>query len=358
MSEKSIRHKLILNQIFYTHPHLKSAENTLNSLCHDLNDLNSFLSDTLKETFHKTSHYFTESYIKKIETTCHSLALKIISIDEAEYPKTLLSLPDPPFAIFAKGNTQLLQEEQIALVGSRQASAYGIQTTRFFSSHIAKSFVITSGLAKGIDAEAHQAALLQQKKTIAVCACGLDACYPYTNQNLFNKIAEEGCLITEFPLFSKPLKFHFLQRNRIIAALSKGVLVTEAGSKSGALNTVQHALELGQDIFVTPSSIFSPQSKGSLKLLKEGAICVTEPKDILSYYLEHFPVQGNLFEEDHLSNLDENAKKILGALNQFPLHLDDLAKHTQLPLTTILSNLTELELEQKVDVKGGYVSRI
>lgn len=358
MHDQNIRRKLLINQLLYTLPSLRPELETLQDLCADLKLLNEWLNNRFKEQFVKVAAYFQEKHIEKVERTVQDLALNVISIEEKLYPQGLLDLPDPPIVVFAKGNTELLQQPNIGIVGTRQASAYGVQATRLFSSKLSEHFGIVSGLAQGIDAEAHHAALQQPKKTIAVCACGLDTCYPYQNQNLFQKIAEEACLLSEFPLFSKPLKFHFLHRNRLIAALSSGLLIIEAGFKSGALNTVQHALDLGKEVFVTPSSIFSPQAQGSLKLLKEGGICVTDPKDILDYYLDSAPVQKALFEGFETSGLNEASQKILGALNQFPMHLDDLAKHTQLPLTTVLSNLTELELDQKVDIKGGYVSKL
>ena len=199
------------------------------------------------------------------------------------YPDKLKNISDPPKVLFCLGNLELLNAKSIAIIGSRDYSAYGERATKEFSYNLAKNDIcIVSGLAKGIDAFAHKGCLSAGGKTIAVLGNGLDIIYPKENEKLFYRIIEnDGLVISEYPLGTKPKKQHFPARNRIISGLSDGVLVIEARKNSGTNITVDFALEQGKDVFVIPGNIYSKTSDGTNYLITEGAIPVLSYKDIL-----------------------------------------------------------------------------
>ena len=211
---------------------------------------------------------------------------KIIKIDlESKfYPERLKNIYNPPKQLYCLGNLELLNyKETIAIIGSRNYSSYGKKAANDFSFNLAKNnFCVVSGLARGIDSFAHIAALNAKGKTIAVLGSGLDNIYPKENINLAKRIVEnDGLIISEYELGSKPLKQHFPARNRIISGLSDGVLVIEATKNSGTNITVDFALEQGKDVFVVPGNIYSVTSDGTNFLIKEGAIPVVSYKNIL-----------------------------------------------------------------------------
>jgi DNA processing protein len=202
--------------------------------------------------------------------------------EDEDFPIFLKDIPSSPSMLFVKGNKELLNEPQIAMVGSRQMSAYGAENAREFAKDLAqKGLTITSGLALGIDTEAHEGALEVGGGTIAVMGTGIDKIYPAINLKLAREIAEHGCLITEMPFGTHPDKKHFPRRNRIISGLSLGVLVVEAAIKSGSLITARFASEQNREVFAIPGSIHNPLSKGCHELLKNGAKCVESADDIL-----------------------------------------------------------------------------
>lgn len=206
-----------------------------------------------------------------------------IDLDSKWYPEKLKNISSPPKQLFCLGNLELLSKKSIAIIGSRNYSDYGKRVTFDFSFGLAKNDVcIVSGLARGIDSFAHKAALEMKGKTIAVLGSGLDVIYPKENTQLYHDIiANDGLIISEYPLGTKPEKQHFPARNRIISGLSDGVLVIEARKNSGTNITVDFALEQGKDVFVIPGNIYSKTSDGTNFLIKEGAIPVTSYEDVL-----------------------------------------------------------------------------
>lgn len=211
---------------------------------------------------------------------------KEISIFDKEYPESLKNIFDPPIKLYIAGDYSLLNKTKIAIIGCRKYSEYGRSCANYFASELAKKdIVIVSGLAKGIDSFSHNACIDAGGKTIAVIGSGLDVIYPEENKWLYNKIIKEGGLIvSEYPLGTKPLKYHFPARNRIISAISDGVLVIEAKEKSGTLITVDFALDQGKNIFVVPGNINSSNSIGTNNLIKEGAKLVQNLSDILEEF--------------------------------------------------------------------------
>jgi DNA processing protein len=209
----------------------------------------------------------------------------IIAVKQSHpyYPSRLLDLPDAPQEIYCLGNLEALKIPSLGIVGSRQASKEGVATASYFASAMVdQGLLIISGLAEGIDSAAHLGALQARPllSTIAVCGTSLDRCYPRKNQDLFKTIARQGLLISEYPPGSIIKPHFFRQRNRLIAALSLGILVVEAAIRSGSLTTAKYANDLGREVFAIPNSIHQPQAMGCHQLIKEGAKLVGGPADI------------------------------------------------------------------------------
>lgn len=226
----------------------------------------------------------TKEEAKRILKESEKENIKVITIEEKEYPQRLKKIEDCPFVIYAKGEYKLLNEEKIiSIVGSRESSEYGRKTTLKFSYLLArKNYIIVSGMAKGIDSYAHKGALAAKGKTIAVLGSGIDYIYPKENEKLYNEILEkQGLIISEYPLNTTPIPKYFPYRNRIISGLSDKVLITEAQKRSGSIITANLALEQGKDVYAVPGNITSYKSEGTNTLIKEGAFLVTSLEDIL-----------------------------------------------------------------------------
>lgn len=216
--------------------------------------------------------------------------IDIISINDKKYPQILKQIYDPPISLYIKGNIEILNGKNIAIVGCRNSSKYGEEAAKYFAYNLsAKGINIISGLARGIDTYAHignLGAMMHNGndicgKTIAVVGNGIDIIYPKENKYLEEKIIKSGgCIISEYPLGTKPEKFNFPARNRIISGLSKGVLVIEARAKSGTLITIDFALQQGRDVYVVPGNINSVNSVGTNDLIKQGAKLVTRVEEI------------------------------------------------------------------------------
>ncbi|SFQ63779.1 DNA-processing protein DprA [Streptococcus equinus] len=207
-----------------------------------------------------------------------------ISILDDEYPIELKNCYNPPVLLFYQGNVDLLKRPKIAVVGARTASQTGTKSVQKIVSELGNQFVIVSGLARGIDTSAHISALKNGGATIAVIGCGLDVHYPKENKLLQEYLGKNHLILSEYAVGEAPLKFHFPERNRIIAGLSQGVIVAEAKMRSGSLITCERALEEGRDVFAIPGNILDGKSDGCHHLIKEGAKCITSGMDVLSEY--------------------------------------------------------------------------
>lgn len=234
----------------------------------------------------KITNENTKKEVKKHLEYMTKNKIEIISIWEKEYPYLLKNIVDSPISIYVRGNKEILNNIGIAIIGCREATEYGIKVAKKIAYELAKEKItIISGLAKGIDSASHLGAIYAKEKTIAVLGNGLDMVYPSENLKLAKKILEEnGAIISEYPLGTKPNKINFPARNRIISGLSRGILVVEAKEKSGTLITVDFALEQGKDIFVIPGNIDSKNSYGTNELIKQGAKLVTNSQEIIEEY--------------------------------------------------------------------------
>ncbi len=274
----------------------------------------------------------------------------IVTLADAEYPKALLEIADPPCLLYVRGNPGLLGKRGLAVVGSRNATPQGVQTAENFAKALAgKGLAIISGLALGIDAAAHRGALAAGGETIAVIGTGADRLYPARNRELALAIAEHGAIVSEFPLGTPAIAANFPRRNRIISGLSRGVLVVEAAPESGSLITARLAAEQGREVFAIPGSIHSPVARGCHKLIKQGAKLVETAQDILEEF-GNYPEASDIGSSTLLAG-EENA--VLGALGHDPCNLDDLAERTGLAADQLLTELLTLELAGQVATLPG-----
>jgi DNA processing protein len=277
------------------------------------------------------------------------LGVGILLNSDADYPQSLSHVYRPPAILYIRGNLNL-SGLNIGMVGSRRATAYGKNVAYSMAKALAAENVcIISGLAKGIDVNAHKGALDGGGRTIAVLGCGIDRVYPRENEPVYQAIAETpGCaIISEWPIGAGALAYHFPQRNRIIAGMSDGVVVVEAAAKSGSLITASLALEGGKDVFAVPGMITSANSVGCHRLIKDGAKLVSRPEDILEEYGQ-LSLFSNKIEAQPTYNLSEDAAGLLKHLTGVPQSIDDLCAASGMDVSAINSALIELTLEDLV----------
>ena len=281
----------------------------------------------------------------------------VITIGDAAYPETLTKLGDlrPPI-LFCRGNIELFNTRIVAMVGTRRSTEYGNEAAEMIAHDLAsRGVTIVSGLARGIDSFAHLGALNAEGNTIAVLGCGIDVYYPHRNQKLQDRIAEEGLLISEFAPGDPAVKYHFLQRNRLIAVLSSAVVVVEAGSRSGTRNTVGWALEYGIDVYAVPGPIGREASAGTNELIQEGAALITSSQDLLArlpwrFNDEPAPISDELEVPPQLSS-DE--AKVYKVLNRIAMQVDKIARTAGIGSRDVLVLLGQMELAGVVEQLPG-----
>lgn len=293
----------------------------------------------------------------------------LLTWDDERYPSLLRRIPSPPAALFVEGKPDLLWLPQLAVIGSRNPTAGGLDHARQFSAELVRNgMAITSGLADGIDSAAHQAALESGGMTIAVCGTGLDIVYPSSSKKLADRIAQSGVLVSEFPTGTPPKRSHFPSRNRIISGLSLGVLVVEAGLNSGTLITARQAGEQGREVFALPGSLHNPLVKGCHRLIREGARLVESVQDILS---ELAPMAGQLAQDlrQQLDVADSSGSDADAQDSGWPddpdyqalklamaydsRTVEELVQLSGLSARAVSSMLLMLDLQGKVDADGG-----
>ena len=310
----------------------------------------------------------------------YGAGVRAIHLRSDEYPHRLREIFDPPSVIYVKGNLAPEDERGVAVVGTRRASPYGREMARRLAGDLAASGVsVFSGLARGVDGIAHQAALDAGGRTVAVVGGGLDSIYPPEHAALASRICDQGAMISEYPLGKLPQAQHFPRRNRVISGLSLGVLVVEAGMKSGAMLTVRWALDQDREVFAVPGPVISENSAGTNWLIQQGAKLVVDHNDVLDelniagigHQLEldraqsqaavpaangsHETADGAVCAAGISANNEITHNRILGALCDLggQAHVDDLIRTVGLPPADVMAGLTVLELEQKVRQSGG-----
>jgi DNA processing protein len=291
---------------------------------------------------------FAQNQIKRAA----EVGASIITLRDPAYPEKLKRIYDPPILLHVKGNARVLHEpDLVAVVGTRKPTRYGRDTVHGFVTELCGSGVaVVSGMARGIDAAAHRAALDAKGRTIAVLGCGLDFFYPYENVPLAHAISQNGALVSEFPFGTPPEPGHFPRRNRIISGLSAGVLVVEAGQKSGALITADYAMEQGINVYSVPGNIDSPVSVGANRLIRDGAVPALEAGDILMN-LGKKPAPAAVKAPS--PGLDGEEAKIFGILTSTPLHIDEIIRLSNTKPNRLHAILLSLEVKGMASQVSG-----
>lgn len=277
--------------------------------------------------------------------------VKIITCFNDNYPPLLKEIFSPPLILYLKGNPDLGNINNLAIVGTRKNSQYSQRVLAQFVPDLVKYFTIVSGLALGVDAIAHQETLNHNGKTVAILGCGLDQIYPLSNSKLAAQILDQGgSIISEYPLMTKPFKQHFPARNRLISGMSQGTLVVEAPRSSGALITAAFALEQNREVLAAPGSVFSPNSQGTNQLIQMGAKSILSANNILEIFNLDLTKNKNKII---LKPTTSEEKTILEILSTEPLHLDRIIVISKLDTSTVNSTLTSLELKRLINNIGG-----
>lgn len=271
---------------------------------------------------------------------------------DPSFPWRLKEIYDYPPLLYIRGRILPSDECCLAVVGTRRATVYGRQVTEEIVADLARNGVtVVSGLAGGIDSIAHRAALDAGGRTIAVFASGLDIVYPAENAKLAREIIDQGALISEYSLGTKPKADNFPRRNRIMSGMSLGVLVIEAGERSGALITATQALEQNREVFAVPGSVFSPASRGTNRLIQEGAKLITNCNDILEEL--NLKIVAQQLEMKEVVIAGETESQLLKELSAEPSHIDEICRRSGLPMATVSSNLAVMELRGLVKQVGS-----
>ena len=319
------------------------------------------------ETFR--SNFSLEQYTKRVEEK----NVWFVTLTDSEYPQLLKQIPNPPFVLYGKGDLDCLYSSSeanaesrsrrsseegsrqartikptIGVVGTRKITSYGEQVTRLLTQELVQAgCVIMSGLAMGVDAVAHTTTVENGGKTIAVLGCGVDCCFPATNQNVYDSILESGgCIVSEYPLSAQPTKGSFPSRNRIIAGLSQGVLVTEGAEDSGALITASNAASLKRPVFAVPGQITSSLSKGPFALLSKGAHLVTESSTILQVLgINHL---AEKIKKGKIKGENADEQKIIDLLQNESMSFDELVKKTKIDSSKMGALLSLMEVRSVI----------
>jgi len=278
--------------------------------------------------------------------------IKVLTWEDSDYPRRLKEINQAPPVLFVSGSINVEDDWAVAVVGTRRVTAYGRQVAAELARFLAQNGVtVVSGLARGVDAIAHQSALQAGGRTLAVLGNGVDIIYPPEHRKLACEIEAQGGLISDYPIGTPPDGVNFPPRNRIISGLSLATVVVEAGEKSGALITAEFAVEQGREVFAVPGSILAPQSEGTNKLIEQGArplLKLTEILEVLK--LEQIP-EKQLARK--MNPLNPTEKKILACLSHEPIHVDELTSTSGLPAGEVSATLTLMELKGIVSQVGG-----
>ncbi len=298
---------------------------------------------------------------REIVATCREKEVRIAFFGAPGYPLGLLALADPPMLLFQRGEMGLLQGPAVAIVGARRASSYGRRVAERLGRDLAAAGItVISGLALGIDGAAHRGALASSGRTMAVLGSGLDVPHPPSHRTLFREIEERGLVISEFLPGEPPLAYNFPRRNRIIAALGDAVVVVEAGPRSGALITVDHALDLGKEVFAVPGPIDDPRSAGSNALLRDGAHLLASARDladVMDWQLDSGGGPAGSEAAIKVAGVGPDAIRIWRCLEEGPTDLDELPRSVGMSPQRTMVALSELEIAGLVVQEAGCTVR-
>lgn len=272
--------------------------------------------------------------------------VSIIIADSREYPGCLKNTPDPPLYLYVKGALKPEDDRAVAIVGTRKPSHYGTSVTHRLANEIVSAgFTVVSGMARGIDTQAHRGALAAKGRTIAVLGCGIDVVYPPENRELMDRISSCGAVVTENPFGTKPEAGYFPARNRIISGLARGTVIIEASNDSGSLITAQYTLEQNRKLFAVPGNIGSPTSRGTNSLIKGGAILVERTDDILSELGVHCRRTGPRTEKHPLPVLTSEEEIVYQCVTHEPKHIDIIMTESRTAPGKLSGVLVNLELK-------------
>ena len=286
----------------------------------------------------------------------------LLTLADADYPPALRWIADPPVVLYVRGCLAPERQLAVAVIGSRKPSAYGKMAAQRFSQALAeRGYTVVSGMARGIDSLAHQGALQAGGQTIAVLGSGINTIYPPENRRLYEQISAQGAVLSEFPLHTKPDRWNFPRRNRIISGLSLGVLVIEATANSGSLHTARHALDQGREVFAVPGRIHDPNSRGTNGLIKNGAKLVESIDDILEELPEAVRTSARRLRETEAApatepppaDLNPQEAHVLALLSMTETHIDAISDTSQLPVHVVAGILLTLELRGLVQQLPG-----
>lgn len=290
--------------------------------------------------------------LEQVWERLQSLNVQVLTWDDESYPRNLKEIDQPPPVLYVRGSLTPEDEWAVAIVGTRRVTAYGRQVAEEVAATLARNGVtIISGLARGVDSIAHQAALNAGGRTLAVLGNGVDLIYPPENRKLTSQITERGALISDYALGTPPDGVNFPPRNRIISGLSLAVIVVEAGQTSGALITAGFAAEQGRDVFAVPGNINAPQSKGANRLIRDGAMPLLNPQDVLealnlTMVVEHQAVRVAL-------PTDPVESRLYKLLSHEPKHVDEIRAQADMPIEVVSATLVMMELKGMVRQVGG-----
>ncbi len=287
------------------------------------------------------------SWAVKEQERAAAAGVRLLCRSDSNYPSLLLQLPDPPALLWCRGDISLLQPPAVALVGSRLATGYGRKVSFMFARQLAEAgFTVISGMADGIDGQAHAGALAAGGGTVAVLGCGVDIVYPRFHNRLYGQLLAQGLLVSEYPLGTPPEGFRFPARNRIVSGLALGVVVVEAAARSGALITARTALEQNREVFAVPGRIDSPQSEGTHRLIQQGAHLAHSVADILAElpdarFSGKTPAAAPALPDD----LSEAERGVLALFADGPADIEELTEKSGIPVSGLHSLLLGLELK-------------
>jgi DNA processing protein len=298
-----------------------------------------------------------EVSLDEIWDRLQSHGIEVLTWEDEGYPKRLMEIDQPPPVLYVRGDLLPQDEFSVAIVGTRRVTAYGRQVAENVAGFLARNgLTVISGMARGVDAVAHKAALDAGGRTLAVLGNGVDRIYPPEHRKLAEMIMQNGALISDYPLGTPPDSLNFPARNRIISGLAQAVVIVEAGDRSGALITASFAADQGRDVFAVPGNVNAPQSVGTNRLIQQGAHPLVNPQEILETL--NLTLVNQHQEARVVLPADVNEAQLLRVITQEPVHIDEICNQTAMPIETITATLAMMELKGMVRQVGGmhYIS--